>query len=85
MPFAPFCQYISHICGIRSYKEIIRKAKSEFTKESVTQKVKPMVIEVTESIASSKQDVKWNENPQKNHLERVTTTRRKREKREAAS
>ncbi|KAM3173105.1 hypothetical protein ACTXT7_013151 [Hymenolepis weldensis] len=76
LPFVPFSQYISqlcNLCSIRDHKETMCKVKLEFRNESVTQKVKPMAIQVTESIASLKQDVKWNENPQKNPLERTAS------------
>lgn len=58
------------------------RTKPEFRKRSVTQKVKRTVSQVTELMANSKMNMKWNQNPQRNTNERVTKTIRKRRKKE---
>ncbi|KAM3184969.1 hypothetical protein ACTXT7_007313 [Hymenolepis weldensis] len=54
------------------------RTKREFRKKGITQKVKPMVSQMTEPIASSKKDMKQNENPRKNPHECVAKTNTKR-------
>lgn len=53
------------------------QTKPEFRKKSVTPKVNLMISQVTESMGSSKKDVKQDKNPQKNPHERVTSTKKK--------
>ncbi|KAM3173384.1 hypothetical protein ACTXT7_012602 [Hymenolepis weldensis] len=69
--------HICNLCGKGGHKETICRTKPKF-RENVTQMAEPTVSQVTKPMASSKKQMKQNENPHKNFHERVTETRRKR-------
>lgn len=70
-------------CDKREHKGTMRWTEQESRKEDITQKVDLTVRQVTESIATSKENMKQNENSQKNLQERVPkTSRKKRQRRE---